>query len=111
VDWAVLNPSDDEVATLKKKGFQILDVKPSAFRRDLHAPSAKLLPFYWGFDVGLDVPTDDVYRMLTIIEKHSAELAQRLHNSSQSEQARPEPHHPDHQSPVTPPLMPSRFKA
>jgi hypothetical protein len=76
VDWAVLNPSDDEVATLKKKGFQTLDVKRSAFRRDLHAPSAKLLPFYWGFDVGLDVPADDVYRMLTIIEKHSAELAQ-----------------------------------
>jgi TRAP-type uncharacterized transport system substrate-binding protein len=76
VDWAVLNPSDDEIATLKKKGFQILDVKPSAFRRDLHAPSAKLLPFYWGFDLGLDVPANDVYKMLIIIEKHSAELAQ-----------------------------------
>ena len=33
------------------------------------------LPFYYGFDVGLDVPADDVYKMLTIIEKHAAELA------------------------------------
>ena len=27
----------------------------------------------------------------------------RLHNSSQSQQAWPEPRHPDHQGPVTPP--------
>lgn len=76
VDWAALNPSEDEVAALKKKGFQLIDVPPSAFRRDVHTPKATLLPFYWGFDVGLDVPANDVYKMLTIIEKHSAELAQ-----------------------------------
>ncbi len=75
VDWAVLNPSADEIATLKKKGFQIIDVAPSAFRRDVHRPHATLLPFYWGFDVGLEMPADDVVKMLTIIEKHADELA------------------------------------
>ena len=59
VDWAALNPSADEVATLKKKGFQLIDVPPSAFRRDVHTPKATLLPFYWGFDVGLDMSADD----------------------------------------------------
>ena len=61
VDWAALNPSADEIATLEKKGFQIIDVKPSAFRRDVHSRSVKVLPFYWGFDVGLEMPADDVY--------------------------------------------------
>ena len=34
-----------------------------------------LLPFYWGFDLGLNVSTDEMYKMLTIIEKHADELA------------------------------------
>ena len=34
-----------------------------------------LLPFYWGFDLGLNVSTDEMYKMLTIIDKNSDELA------------------------------------
>jgi hypothetical protein len=75
VDWAALNPSDDEIATLKKKGFQIIDVSPSAFRRDTHTKSVKLLPFYWGFDIGTEMSEDDMYKMLKIIDKHADELA------------------------------------
>jgi TRAP transporter TAXI family solute receptor len=75
VDWAALNPSADEVAALKKKGFQLIEVKPSAFRRDTHTQNVTLLPFYWGFDVGLEMPADDVYKMLKVIEKHADELA------------------------------------
>ncbi len=33
------------------------------------------LPFYYGFHVGLEMSEEDVYRMLTIIEKKAAELA------------------------------------
>jgi len=33
------------------------------------------LPFYYSFNVGLDVPEADVYEMLNITEKHAAELA------------------------------------
>jgi len=74
-DWAALNPSADEVAKLKKAGFMITSVKPTAFKKDVHAPSVTLLPFYYGFHVGLDVPENDMYRMLKVIEKNAAALA------------------------------------
>jgi uncharacterized protein len=41
----------------------------------VHADKVIELPFYYGFDVGLEVPEADVYKMLTIIEKNAAELA------------------------------------
>ncbi len=75
VDWAALNPSADEIATLKAKNFPILEVKPAAYNKDVHADKVVELPFYWGFDVGLEVSADDVYAMLKIIEKHAPELA------------------------------------
>ena len=45
------------------------------FNRDVHADKVIELPFYYGFNVGLEVPEADVYKMLTIIEKNAAELA------------------------------------
>ena len=73
-DWATLNPSADEIATLKKAGFAVTEVKPDVFKRDVHADKVVLLPFYYGFHVGLEVPEEDVYRMLQVIEKNAAEL-------------------------------------
>jgi hypothetical protein len=74
-DWAAVNPSADEIARLKKAGFSLTEVKPEVFRRDVHANKVVLLPFYYGFHVGLEVPEADQYRMLVLIEKHAAELA------------------------------------
>lgn len=74
-DWAALNPSADEIATLRKAGFAILEQKPAVFSRDVHADKVILLPFYYGFHVGLEIPADDVYQMLKIIEKNAGELA------------------------------------
>lgn len=74
-DWAAVNPSAAEIAALKKAGFSILELKPEVFRRDVHAEKVVLLPFYYGFHVGLEVPEDDVHRMLTVIEKNVSELA------------------------------------
>jgi TRAP transporter TAXI family solute receptor len=74
-DWAVLNPSPEELAELKKKGFSIAEVSPKAFNRDVHGDKVVELPFYYGFNVGLDVPEADAYKLLTIVEKHAAELA------------------------------------
>jgi TRAP-type uncharacterized transport system substrate-binding protein len=74
-DWAILNPSQEEVGLLRKAGFRIVEVKPEAFKKDIHAPKALLLPFYYGFHVGLEIPEQDVYKMLTIIEKKAGELA------------------------------------
>lgn len=74
-DWAVLNPSPDEIAELKKKGLTIVEVSPKVFKRDVHADKVIEMPFFYGFNVGLDVPADDVYQMLKIIEKNAASLA------------------------------------
>ncbi len=74
-DWAALNPSADEIATLKKAGFAILEQKPEVFKRDVHTDKVILLPFYYGFHVGLEVPAEDVYQMLMIVDKNVAALA------------------------------------
>ncbi|MBI5969383.1 MAG: TRAP transporter substrate-binding protein, partial [Deltaproteobacteria bacterium] len=73
-DWAILNPSREEIELLRKAGFWVAEVKPEAFKKDIHAEKAILLPFYYGFHVGLEVPEQDVYKMLIIIEKNAAEL-------------------------------------
>ncbi|MBI2319075.1 MAG: TRAP transporter substrate-binding protein [Betaproteobacteria bacterium] len=73
-DWAALNPSTEELAKLKKAGFAVTEVKPEVFKKDVHASSVVLLPFFYGFHVGLEVPEADLYRMLTVIEKRAGEL-------------------------------------
>lgn len=76
VDWAALNPSPDELAKLKANGFTTEEVNPATFnKKDVYTRQVTLLPFYWGFDVGLNVPTDDMDKMLTTIDQHSDELA------------------------------------
>jgi hypothetical protein len=74
-DWAVLNPNADEIAELKKNGLNVVDVSPKAYNRDVHGDKVTELPFYYSFNVGLEVPEADVYKMLTIIEKNVADLA------------------------------------
>ncbi|MGH6771523.1 MAG: TAXI family TRAP transporter solute-binding subunit [Xanthobacteraceae bacterium] len=74
-DWAVLNPSADEIAALKKAGFAPVQVDTKVFKRDVHAAKATFLPFYYGFHVGLEVPEADVYQMLKVIESRVDELA------------------------------------
>ena len=74
-DWAVLNPSAEEIETLRGKGFSTVSVKPELFKKDVHADKLTLLPFYYGYHVGMEIPEADVYRMLTTIEAHKAELA------------------------------------
>ena len=74
-DWAILNPSKEEVEMLQKAGFRIVEVKPDAYKKDIHAEKALLLPFFYGFHVGLEISEQDVYKMLVSIEKNAAELA------------------------------------
>jgi TRAP-type uncharacterized transport system substrate-binding protein len=74
-DWTVLNPSKDEADLLRDAGFRTVEVDAGILKKD--APGkAVVLPFYYGFHVGLEVPADDVYRMLTAIEKNIAELTE-----------------------------------
>ncbi|HYH42138.1 MAG TPA: TAXI family TRAP transporter solute-binding subunit [Burkholderiales bacterium] len=75
-EWVALNPSPDEIAALKKAGFAVTEVPGNVFKREaVGVEKVVLLPFYYGFHVGLEVPEEDVYRMLTIIEKNVAQLA------------------------------------
>jgi hypothetical protein len=76
-DWAALNPSPEEIDKLKKAGFQVVEVDPAVFgKKGTYVDKVVLLPFYYGFHVGTEVPEEDVYRMLKIIEANTAELLQ-----------------------------------
>ncbi len=76
VDWAGLNPSPDELAKLKAKGFAMKEADPKKLsKNDIHVKELTLLPFYWGFDIGMNMSADDVYKMLTIVDKNADQLA------------------------------------
>jgi len=74
-DFAVLNPSQEELQILKKAGFSVTEVDPKIFRQNVHVDKIIYLPFYYGFHAGLEMPEGDVYQMLKIIEAKAAELA------------------------------------
>ncbi len=74
-DWAALNPSADEIAAIKKAGLSVVEVDPKVFHRDTHTTKVIETPFFYGFNVGLEVPEADVYKMLNILEKNAADLA------------------------------------
>lgn len=73
-DVAALNPSEDEVAKLRAAGLDVVEVDGSVFRGD-SADKVMLVPFFYGFHVGMEVPEDDVFRMLNTIEANAEELA------------------------------------
>lgn len=74
-DFAILNPSPEEIQTLKQKGFGVVEVDPKVFKKDVHVDKVIYLPFYYGFHVGIEIPEADVYQMLKVIEKNAVELA------------------------------------
>jgi TRAP transporter TAXI family solute receptor len=75
VDWEALNPSADEAAKLKTNKFAAEQVAATNFhKKDAKVKSITLLPFYWGFDLGMSVSEDEMYKMLKVIEKHADEL-------------------------------------
>jgi uncharacterized protein len=75
-DVVALNPSDEELARLEAAGVEMVRVPASVFQNDMGVSEVVLAPFFYGFHVGLEVPEEDVYRMLNVIEAHAAELAQ-----------------------------------
>jgi hypothetical protein len=76
VDWAALNPSPDELEKLKAAGYATEEVPPENFHKKAdYVQHVTLLPFYWGFDLGTTVSTDEMYKMLKVIEEHADELA------------------------------------
>ncbi len=75
-DWASLNPSPAEVRKLEAAGFKVVQVPTKVFgKRKTHVVKATMLPFYYGLHLGMDVPENDMYRILKAIEANAAELA------------------------------------
>ncbi len=74
-DMHILNPSEEEVAELESAGFEVVEVDPGSFETDMGVDTAMFVPFFYGFHVGLEVPEDALYQMLTAIEGNLDELA------------------------------------
>lgn len=75
-DTAILNPSEDEVQALREAGLEVVDIGHDAFDQDPGVETARFVPFFYGFHLGPDVPADDLYEMLVIIEDNAEELTQ-----------------------------------
>lgn len=73
---AVLNPSEEELAMLQEAGIETVSISADAFETEVGVDEAILVPLFYGFHLGLDVPEEDVYQLLTIIEENLDELAQ-----------------------------------
>jgi uncharacterized protein len=74
-DLAVLNPSKSEMELIRKAGMQLVEVSPGVFKKSVHVDKMFLVPFYYGFHLGLETSENDVHSMLIAIEKNVDELA------------------------------------
>lgn len=73
-DIAILSPSKPEIEMIRKAGLDVVEVGPGAFKQKARVDKIFFVPLYYGFHVGLETSEQDVYRMLTIIEKYTNEL-------------------------------------
>jgi len=89
-DLAVLNPSKSEIDLIRKAGMQVVEVSPSVFKKSVHVDKMLLVPFYYGFHVGLEIPENDVHRMLTVVEKHVEDLVKSDKSFSQIKAGMPQ---------------------
>ncbi|MEG9883363.1 MAG: TAXI family TRAP transporter solute-binding subunit [Hyphomicrobiales bacterium] len=74
-DIGILNPCDKEIAKLNAAGIDVVDVDAHVFNGDVGVGTAKFVPLYVGFHLGLDIPEEDVYAMLNTIKDNAAALA------------------------------------
>jgi uncharacterized protein len=73
-DLAILNPSPSEIEIIRKAGMQVVEVSPKVFKKTVHVDKMLFVPFFYGFHLGMEIPENDVYTMLTVIEKNIDEL-------------------------------------
>ena len=75
-DWAALSPDAGELEKLAAAGFKVVEVDTAAFgKKKTHVAKAAMLPFYYGLHLGMDVPEEDMYRILLAAEENVDELA------------------------------------
>lgn len=75
-DVNALNPNEEEMEMLSEAGIETVEVPNETFDADIGADSAVLVPFFYSFNVGMNVSEQGVYDMLVTIEENIDELAQ-----------------------------------
>ena len=73
-DVRVLNPTEEEIAELEAAGIQTVRVAGASFDNAIGAEEAVLVPFYYGFHVGLNLDEETVHKMLVVIEENIDEI-------------------------------------
>jgi len=74
-DIALLNPSPSQIERLEQAGYQRFTASPELFQTEIHVDGGHFFPFYYGFHLGEDIPEDDMYQILLIVEKNAEDLA------------------------------------
>jgi uncharacterized protein len=75
-DVVILNPSEEEIGLWRDAGIDVVRVSTEPFEGDVGVDEAVFVPIFYGFHLGLHIPEEDVYRMLTVIEENIDELAE-----------------------------------
>jgi hypothetical protein len=76
MDIRVVNPCPDEVAKIKAAGLTVVEVDPKAAFGKSVGPSPLLgVAILFGYNAGVNIPENVVYKMLTAFYKEKDELA------------------------------------
>jgi TRAP-type uncharacterized transport system substrate-binding protein len=75
IDVVAINPTSEEMKMIENAGFAVgvVDAK-KLFTQDVGMDKIYGLNDPWGYWTGLDIPEDDVYNMLKILEENVKEL-------------------------------------
>ncbi len=75
-DWMPLGLDASEIEKLIAAGFKVVEVDAAVFaKKNTHVDKMVMLPFYSGMHLGMDVPEEDMYRILLAIEANADKLA------------------------------------
>jgi TRAP-type uncharacterized transport system substrate-binding protein len=75
IDVVVINPTPEEIKMIEEAGFVVGVSDPKrVYVQDVGVDKIYSVDDPWGYWAWLDVPEDDVYRMLKILEENQKEL-------------------------------------
>ncbi|MEM1537703.1 MAG: TAXI family TRAP transporter solute-binding subunit [Candidatus Nezhaarchaeales archaeon] len=69
-----LNPTPEEVEKLKKAGLSVVDITVDKAFTKMKMKPLYGIPFFFGYHVGSEIPEEDVYMMLKVLEKNKDAL-------------------------------------
>ncbi len=75
IDIEAINPSDEEVETLRAAGLSVVEIDPSeAYTQDFSVDRILAVPIYFGYNVRADMDEEVVYQMLTVFHENIDDL-------------------------------------